>query len=101
VSPAEGEVTVETPTEITTAGGLAGTLTDGTGISKITSSKFIKDFVVDLLMSVPPALVAANVGSVPQDRVALTTAAFALGGAVLGALYRAGLRWGTSASPTG
>lgn len=71
-------------------------LTDGTGISRITQSKLIKDFVADALMSIPPALLAAGVVGLPQDKVALLSATLALGGAVVGALYRVALKWATT-----
>ena len=81
-------------TEQTAAVGNA--LTDGTGISRITGSKFLKDFVADALMGIPPALLGAGVVGVPQDQVALLTAVVAIGGAVIGAVYRGLLRWATS-----
>jgi hypothetical protein len=71
-------------------------LTDGTGVSPITVKKFVKDFVADALMGIPPALLAVGVTGVPQDQAALLTAIVAIGGAVVGALYRAALRWSTS-----
>lgn len=71
-------------------------LTDGTGISRITGSKVLKDFVADALMGIPPALLAVGVTNVPQDQAQLIVAIVAIGGAIIGALYRAGLRWATS-----
>jgi hypothetical protein len=71
-------------------------LTDGTGISAITASKFTKDFVADVLLSGAAALVAAQVidvgGAIAQPQVV----AFALAGAIIRAGYRAALRWATS-----
>lgn len=93
-------VVVVTPQETATAGGLVGTLTEGTGISRLTSSKFIKDVVVDFLLSLPPALLAVNIGGIPTDRAAAVTAVITVGGVILGALYRGALRWGTTTSPT-
>ena len=71
-------------------------LTDGTGVSNLTVSKLVKDFVADALMGIPPALLAAGVVGVPQDQVALMAAVVAIGGAVVGALYRGALKWATS-----
>lgn len=71
-------------------------LTDGTGISQITASKFVKDFVADVLLSGAAALAAVQItdfgGAVATPQVA----AFAVIGAVVRAVYRAALRWSTS-----
>jgi hypothetical protein len=75
---------------------VGNTLTDGTGISKITGSKFIKDFVADALMGIPPALLAVGVTGIPQDQATTITAIVAIGGAVIGAIYRGLLRWSTT-----
>jgi selenophosphate synthase len=76
--------------------GIASTLTDGTGVSKVDATKFVKDFVADTLLSGAAALVAVQVvdvgGAVDQPQVV----AFALLGAVIRAGYRAALRWATS-----
>ena len=72
---------------------VVGALTDGTGISKITATKFIKDFIADVLLSGAAALVAVQVvdvgGAIAQPQVV----AFALAGAIIRAGYRAALRW--------
>jgi len=76
-------------------GNLAG-LTDGTGISRLTGSKVVKDFVADALMGAGAALVAANVVSVDQAAMAPAVAAVAIANAVISALYRVVLRWATT-----
>lgn len=76
--------------------GVVGTLTDGTGISAITGSKFVKDFVADVLLSGAAALVAVQVVDVGSAVAAPQVAAFALLGAIIRAGYRAALRWATT-----
>jgi selenophosphate synthase len=71
-------------------------LTDGTGISAITTSKFVKDFVADVLLSGAAALVAVQVVDVGAAVAQPQIAAFALIGAVVRAGYRAALRWATT-----
>lgn len=75
---------------------IGAVLTDQTGVSKITTSKVVKDLVADVLLSAAAALVAVNVVSLDGAIAQPTVAAFALGGAVIRALYRAGLKWATS-----
>ena len=77
-------------------GTVVGVLTDGTGISAITGSKFLKDFVADVLLSGAAALVAVQVVDVGAAIAQPQVAAFALAGAVIRALYRAVLRWATT-----
>lgn len=72
------------------------TLTDGTGVSRLTQSKLIKDFVVDFLMTIPISLLAVNISSIPQDEAGLLAAFLGLGNALMGAGYRALLKWGQS-----
>jgi len=76
--------------------GIAGALTDGTGISQITGSKFVKDFVADVLLSGAAALVAVQVTDVGSAVAQPQIVAFALLGAVIRAAYRAILRWATT-----
>lgn len=76
--------------------GVAGTLTDGTGVSPITPTKFVKDFVADVLLSGAAALAAAQIVDVGSAIQTPEVAAFALAGAVIRAGYRALLRWATS-----
>ncbi len=77
--------------------GVVGTLTDGTGISAITGSKVLKDFVADVLLSGAAALVSAQILDVGSAVAAPQVVAFALAGAVIRAAYRAVLRWATTA----
>lgn len=77
-------------------GTVVGTLTDGTGISAITASKFIKDFVADVLLSGAAALAAAQIMDVGTAIQSPQVAGFALAGAVIRAAYRAALRWATT-----
>lgn len=75
---------------------IAATLTDGTGVSRLTTSKVLKDFVADCLLGGAAALVAAQVVDIGSAVASPQVAAFAVTGAVVRALYRAGLRWATS-----
>jgi len=78
------------------ATGVVSTLTDGTGISRLTASKFVKDFVADVLLSGAAALGAAQIVDFGSAVQAPDVAAFALMGAVIRAAYRSVLRWATS-----
>lgn len=71
-------------------------LTDGTGISAITGSKVVKDFVADVLLSGAAALVAVQIVDVGAAIAQPQIAAFAIAGAVIRAAYRAVLRWATT-----
>jgi hypothetical protein len=71
-------------------------LTDGSGVSAITGSKLLKDFVADVLMTGTAALLAVNVTSVDQAIATPTVVATAIAGAVISAVYRVVLRWATS-----
>jgi hypothetical protein len=73
-----------------------GFLTDGTGVSSFTATKFIKDFVADVLLSGAAALAAVQIMDVGSAINAPDVAAFALAGAVIRAGYRAILRWATT-----
>jgi len=81
----------------TGATGVVSTLTDGTGISALTTSKFVKDFIADVLMSGAAALGAAQIIDVGSAVQGPQVATFALLGAVIRAAYRAALRWATTA----
>jgi selenophosphate synthase len=83
-------------TGITTATGVTGALTDGTGVSPITTTKFVKDFIADVLLSGAAALAAAQILDVGSAIQTPEVAAFALVGAVIRAAYRAALRWSTT-----
>ena len=76
--------------------GVGGALTDGTGISQLTASKFVKDFVADVLLSGAAALVAVQIVDVGAAVAQPQIAAFALLGATIRAAYRAVLRWATT-----
>ena len=78
------------------ATGVVGTLTDGTGVSAFTVSKFVKDFVADVLLSAAAALIAVQVVDVGSAIASPQVAAFAVAGAVIRAAYRAALRWATT-----
>lgn len=71
-------------------------LTDGTGVSPITATKVVKDFVADVLLSGAAALVAVQVMDVGTAIDQPQVVAFALAGAIIRAAYRAGLRWATT-----
>lgn len=76
--------------------GAVGTLTDGTGVSPLTPTKWVKDFVADVLLSGAAALAAAQIIDVGSAVQAPEVAAFAVAGAVIRSLYRAVLRWATT-----
>jgi len=71
-------------------------LTDGTGVSRITLTKFVKDFVADILLSGAAALAAVQIVSLDQAVAQPTVVWFALGGAAIRSVYRALLKWATS-----
>jgi hypothetical protein len=77
-------------------GKVTGFLTDGTGVSSFTATKFFKDFIADVLLSAAAALVAVQIISVDAAVAAPQVAAFAVLGAVVRAGYRAILRWATT-----
>ena len=76
--------------------GVVSALTDGTGISALTASKFVKDFIADVLLSGAAALAAAQIVDVGSAVQTPDVVAFALAGAVIRAAYRAVLRWATT-----
>lgn len=78
--------------------GLGATLTDGTGISPLTGSKFLKDAVLDFLLALPAALLVAGVTDLPQDEKGFMVAGFAIVGVAVKAAYRAALRWANTPS---
>ena len=75
---------------------VVGLLTDGTGVSPFNWTKFIKDFVADVLLSGAAALVAVQIITVDAAIAAPQVAGFAIAGAVIRAAYRAVLRWATT-----
>ena len=84
-------VNVDPPTE-----GPKAVLTDGTGISKLTSSKVVKDLVVDFLLTLSATFTAANILSITDAVGAPEQAGIAVAGALFRVVYRALMRWGTS-----
>lgn len=73
--------------------GVHSTLTDGTGVSALTLTKFVKDFVADFLMSAAAALTAAQIIDIGSAIQGQETATFAVVGALIRTGYRAILRW--------
>lgn len=78
-------------TETTT--GVSGALTDNTGVSPLTITKLIKDFIADFLLSGAAALAAAQVMDLGSAVQAPEATAFAVAGAAIRSLYRIALRW--------
>jgi ABC-type antimicrobial peptide transport system permease subunit len=78
------------------AGGVTGTLTDGTGVSALVGSKIVKDLILDALLSVPVSLLAVNVTGLEQALVAPLVVALAVGDSLIRVGYRALLRWAQS-----
>jgi len=83
-------------TYIPPQGTVVSLLTDGTGVSPFNWTKFLKDFIADVLLSAAAALVAVQIISVDAAVAAPQVAAFAVLGAVVRAGYRAVLRWATT-----
>jgi hypothetical protein len=71
-------------------------LTDGTGVSPITLTKFVKDFIADFLITAAAALAVAGISGIPQDQAAWTVASTAILGALVRVGYRQVLRWATT-----
>lgn len=76
--------------------GVVSTLTDGTGVSAILSSKLVKDFVVDIGLALPGALIAINVGGVEAALASPAAVSFVLADTIGRALYRVIMRWAQS-----
>lgn len=73
--------------------GVSGTLTDGTGVSPITAPKWVKDLVLDLLLSLPAVFVGLNIADLETAMAMPIAVAISLADAVIRWLYRAALRW--------
>lgn len=71
-------------------------LTDGTGVSKLTVPKIVKDFIADALIGAAAGLATANIAALPQDTATLTVAGWAIANAIGHSLYRFILKWATS-----
>jgi hypothetical protein len=85
--------------KIAPSNALTDALTDGTGLSKLTGSKVLKDLVVDFLLTLTSTFSVANILSVTDAIGAPQQVEIAVGGALIRVLYRALMRWGTSAAP--
>lgn len=83
-------------TPVTEHTGPFGALTDGTGVSRLTGSKLLKDFVADALLSGAAAIGALNITGLQDVATGPDVVVFAVAGAVIAALYRSVLRWATS-----
>lgn len=75
---------------------IGAALTDGTGVSALTGSKFLKDLVADILLGAAAGLAVVNVAGVQDAVAAPAVAAFAIANATIAAVYRAALRWATT-----
>jgi len=84
------------PITIPEQGAAVGALTDGTGISAITGSKLVKDFVADFLLSAAAALATVNITGLADVVSTPDVATFAIAGAAIRAAYRIVLRWATT-----
>ena len=78
------------------AGGVTGTLTDGTGISQITAPKWVKDLVLDLLLALPAVFIGLNIADLNTALTVPGAVAVGLADAVIRWLYRAAIRWAQS-----
>ncbi len=85
-----------TPTAEGTKAATVSALTDGTGISAITGSKFLKDFVLDFLMTAAAALTAVNVLDIDSALAAPAVVETAIAGALIRVIFRTVLRWASS-----
>lgn len=78
----------------------ADTLTDGTGVSPLTLTKVIKDFVADFLITAAAAVGAVQlvnaINGFPTDIPGVVLLGTAILGAAIKAGYRAILRWATT-----
>lgn len=87
------------PDQTGTSTGVSGTLTDGTGVSAMTSSKVVKDLVFDFVVTALAAL-GAGAGADALDLGVIIgapeAAGVAIAGALLRTLIRAVLRWSQS-----
>lgn len=84
------------PAAPATVASTGSALTDGTGVSPITASKLVKDFVADFLIGSAAALATAQILSLEGAVQAPEVAAFAVAGAAIRAGYRIALRWATT-----
>lgn len=84
------------PSNANTAG---QALTDGTGVSPLTFTKYVKDFIADFLMTAAAAVTTIPLASafgVPTTDAEFQIVAVAVLGALIRAGYRTVLRWATT-----
>lgn len=73
--------------------GISGTLTDGTGISKFTLPKIVKDAALDFLLTVPAVFVGLQVVNVEQALSAPIAVGLGVADAAIRVVYRAALKY--------
>ncbi len=76
-----------------TTGGMTGTLTDGTGVSKLLASKVFKDLVADFLLTAPAVFVVLNVANLESALTVPASVGLGLADAAIRVIYRALIRW--------
>jgi hypothetical protein len=79
--------------------GTSGTLTDGTGISRLTSSKVLKDAVLDFLLTAPTVFVGLSVTDLGGALQVPVAVGLGLADALIRVIYRVALRWAQSPTP--
>jgi hypothetical protein len=77
-------------------GTITGPLTDGTGISRLTGSKVVKDFALDFVLGAAAGIGAANIASVEGAIAAPAVAIFATLNALIKTVFRFVVRWASS-----
>lgn len=77
-------------------GAVVGALTDGTGVSALSATKLIKDFVADFLLGAAAALATVQIMDLGAAIAAPQVAGLAIAGAAVKAAYRVVLRWATT-----
>lgn len=77
-------------------GAIVGALTDGTGVSALSATKLIKDFVADFLLGAAAALATVQIMDLGAAIAAPQVAGLAIAGAAVKAAYRVVLRWATT-----
>jgi hypothetical protein len=88
-----------TPTETTTASTpIVAVLTDGTGLSRLTGSKVLKDLVVDFLLTLTSTFGVVQIVDLSDAISAPQQALMAIASAAIRVVYRALMRWGTTPS---
>jgi hypothetical protein len=72
---------------------MTGTLTDGTGVSKLLASKVFKDLVADFLLTAPAVFVVLNVANLESALTVPASVGLGLADAAIRVIYRALIRW--------